>query len=185
MINQRFEEFVKMTVGEECFSKLRETKGYRLAMKVFDENVKPGFRGPDDEDQYVNFPMANIPDNPNRGVIANTITVTAYGLANQVEFMMLMKIRDNLYAIFLPVFEKIDRLIAEQIHTVRTKRVADGHPKGRSIKVSATYRSRAVSDRKRQSSWLAALVPICFSEIESVTHTQTFKSYSQMMRGGT
>jgi hypothetical protein len=118
MLNKRFEEFVKSTVGERCFLDLRETSGYRHAMKTFDENVKPGFRSRKDEDQYVNFPMANIPDNPKRGVKANTITVTA----------------DDLHAIFEPVFKEIDRLVAEQISKVRIKRLQDKHPMGGNIK---------------------------------------------------
>lgn len=78
MINKRFEAFVKRTVGEECFRNLRETNSYQHAMKAFQENVKPGFRGREDEEQWVNFPMGNIPDDAKRGVRANTITVTAY-----------------------------------------------------------------------------------------------------------
>jgi hypothetical protein len=77
MINRRFEDYIKSKVGERCFFELKETNGWRHAMKTFDENIKPGFRGRDDEDQYINFPMANIPDNAHRGIKANTITVTA------------------------------------------------------------------------------------------------------------
>lgn len=49
MINKRFEEFVKSTVGERCFIDLKETNGWRSAMKTFDEQVKPGFRSRNDE----------------------------------------------------------------------------------------------------------------------------------------
>jgi hypothetical protein len=77
MINRRFEEFIKSTVGERTHLDLKETDAWRRAIKTFDEQVKPGFRGREDEDQYINFPMANICDAPDRGVKANTITVSA------------------------------------------------------------------------------------------------------------
>ena len=76
MLNLRFEQWVKDIVGEKAFLDLRETDSFRLAMKTFDENIKPGFRSRDDEDQYVNFPKANLTDDPNKGLKANCITVT-------------------------------------------------------------------------------------------------------------
>lgn len=76
MINRRFEQWIKDSVGDRAFIDLRETNGYRLAMKQFDEVIKPGFRSRDDEEQYVNFPKAGLKDKPSRGVSANTITLT-------------------------------------------------------------------------------------------------------------
>ncbi len=78
MLNLRFEQFVKDIVGERAFLDLKETDAFRLAMKQFDEIIKLGFRSRDDEDQYVNFPMANLKDDPSRGLQANCITVTGY-----------------------------------------------------------------------------------------------------------
>lgn len=118
MINKRFEEYVKNLVGERCFIDLKETNGWRHAMKTFDEIVKPAFRGREDEDYYINFPMANIPDNADCGIKANTVTTTA----------------DDLSEIFEPVSKEIDRLVAEQINKVRLKRLQDNHPKGADIK---------------------------------------------------
>jgi hypothetical protein len=76
MINKRFEQWIKDAVGERAYFDLKETNGYRLAMKQFDEVIKPGYRSQDDEDQYINFPMANIVDDPSKGIKANTITMT-------------------------------------------------------------------------------------------------------------
>lgn len=76
MLNLRFEQWVKDIVGEKAFLDLRQTDSFRLAMKTFDENIKPGFRSRDDEEQYVNFPKANLTDDPNKGLKANCITVT-------------------------------------------------------------------------------------------------------------
>jgi hypothetical protein len=66
MLNLRFEQWVKDIVGEKAFLDLRETDSFRLAMKTFDENIKPGFRSRDDEEQYVNFPKANLLTIPTR-----------------------------------------------------------------------------------------------------------------------
>ena len=76
MLNKRFEEWIKTVVGERAYLDLREQDSYRLAMRTFDENIKPGFRSRDDEEQYVTFPKANLADNPSRGLQSNTVTVT-------------------------------------------------------------------------------------------------------------
>jgi hypothetical protein len=77
MINRRFEEFVKNTIGERIHLDLKESDAWRRGMKTFDEQVKPGFRGRDDDNQFISFPMANIPDNPDRGIKGSTLTMTA------------------------------------------------------------------------------------------------------------
>ena len=78
MLNKRFEEWVKNIVGERAYIELRETNGYRLAMKQFDESIKPGFRSRDDEEVYINFPMANLKDNPAKRIKSNCITLTGF-----------------------------------------------------------------------------------------------------------
>ena len=78
MINKRFAEWVKTIVGERQYIDLRETNAYRLAMRQFDEIIKPGFRSRDDEDQFLNFPMANLQDDPAKGVKSNCITLTGF-----------------------------------------------------------------------------------------------------------
>ena len=78
MLNKRFEEWVKNIVGERAYIELRDTNGYRLAMKQFDESIKPAFRSRDDEDQFINFPMANLKDNPSKRIKSNCITLTGF-----------------------------------------------------------------------------------------------------------
>ena len=78
MLNKRFEEWVKNIVGERAYIELRETNGYRLAMKQFDESIKPAFRSRDDEDQYINFPMANLKDDPSKKIKSNCITLAGF-----------------------------------------------------------------------------------------------------------
>ena len=63
---------------------LQDTNGYRLAMKQFDESIKPGFRSRDDEDQYINFPMANLKDDPSKKIKSNCITLTGFVHASAV-----------------------------------------------------------------------------------------------------
>ncbi|KAF2654972.1 actin-like ATPase domain-containing protein [Lophiostoma macrostomum CBS 122681] len=118
MINKRFENWVKDMVGERAFFDLKEHDAYRRAMKDFDENIKPGFRGKDDDVSYVNFPMANIKDNKARGITGNTLPLSA----------------DDMHEICQPVFEEIDKLVKHQVNEVRLKRMDEGHPKGAAIK---------------------------------------------------
>ena len=75
MLNKRFEEWVKNVVGERAYLDLREQDSYRIAMKTFDENIKPGFCSRDDEEQYVTFPKACLKDDPDKGLQSDTITV--------------------------------------------------------------------------------------------------------------
>jgi hypothetical protein len=77
MINRRFENWVKDMVGERVYLDLKETDAYRRAMKDFDENIKPEFRGEEDDATFVNFAMANIPDNIPKGIRGNTLTLEA------------------------------------------------------------------------------------------------------------
>ncbi|KAI9661677.1 MAG: hypothetical protein M1821_008915 [Bathelium mastoideum] len=118
IINKRFEQWIKDTVGERVHLDLKETNGYRLAMKQFEETLKPAFRSENDEDQFVSFPMAQIPDNRAKGIKANTLTLTG---------------RD-LKGIFDPVFKDIDRLVGGQIIKVQIKRMQERHPKGAHVK---------------------------------------------------
>ena len=75
MLNKRFEEWVKNVVGERAYLDLREQDSYRIAMKTFDDNIKPDFRSRDDEEQYVTFPKAGLTDDPAKGLQSDTITV--------------------------------------------------------------------------------------------------------------
>ena len=118
MMNKRFEEYVKAVVGERAYLDLREQDSYRHAMKTFDESIKPGFRSKDDEDQFVNFPKANLKDNPKMNLQSNTITVTG----------------STLHVIFEPIFKGINKMINEQISKVRLRRVDKEHPKAADIK---------------------------------------------------
>ena len=118
MLNKRFEEWIKNVVGDQEYIQLRGTDAYRRAMKTFEDIIKPGFRSRDDRDEYINFPTAKLKDNPAKGLVSDTITITG----------------DTLHTIFEPVFREIDKLVKEQINAVRFRRLKDRHPAGESIK---------------------------------------------------
>lgn len=70
-LNKRFAQAVKNIVGEDEYYHLCKTKGFEEAMNQFDKNIKTAFRGDPDEDYYVNFPMANLSDDPANRLVAN------------------------------------------------------------------------------------------------------------------
>lgn len=75
-LNQRFVETVKNLVGEDQFHDLKKTKGFWLAEKAFDKEVKKAFRGRLTEEFFINFPMASLDDNPDLGLESNTWRIT-------------------------------------------------------------------------------------------------------------
>jgi hypothetical protein len=70
-LNKRFEQSVKDLVGEDQYFQLRKSKGFEQATRQFDLSIKTAFRGNLDEDYYVNFPMANLEDDPENNVESN------------------------------------------------------------------------------------------------------------------
>jgi hypothetical protein len=70
-LNKRFEHAVRLLVGDDQFPKLQKTKGFEQAMQQFDRSIKTAFRGDPNEDYYVNFPMANLNDDPKNNLESN------------------------------------------------------------------------------------------------------------------
>lgn len=70
-LNKRFEQSVKMVVGEDQFHTLRKTTGFEQAMLQFDRSIKTAFRGDVDDEYYVNFPMAKLQDDEMNNIQAN------------------------------------------------------------------------------------------------------------------
>ncbi len=75
-LNQRFEDAVKELVGHDVFFELRKKPGFDRAMKTFDREVKRAFRGGEDEEYFINFPMASLDDDPKAGLEANCWRLT-------------------------------------------------------------------------------------------------------------
>uniref|UniRef100_A0A0B7KQL2 Actin-like ATPase domain-containing protein n=1 Tax=Bionectria ochroleuca TaxID=29856 RepID=A0A0B7KQL2_BIOOC len=105
-LNQRFVETVKNLVGEDQFHDLKKTKGFWLAEKAFDKEVKKAFRGRLTEEFFINFPMASLDDNPDLGLESNTWRITGKELSQ----------------IFAPLITNILRLIDDQIKSVQRRR---------------------------------------------------------------
>jgi hypothetical protein len=77
-LNRRFEEAVKVLVGEDQFLPLRKTKGYEHAKLQFDRDVKTAFRGDLEKEYYINFSMANLAEDPNNNLVSNCWTMKGY-----------------------------------------------------------------------------------------------------------
>lgn len=77
-LNKRFEEQVKMLVGEDQYYHLRKTSAYDQALRFFDETVKIAFRGKKNESWYVNFPMAHLEDDESQGLKRSTWEMKRY-----------------------------------------------------------------------------------------------------------
>lgn len=75
-LNKRFADAVKNLVGEEEFFALKKKKAFFLADRQFDNEIKIRFRGKPSEEYFVNFPMADLEDNPEDHLESNTWRMT-------------------------------------------------------------------------------------------------------------
>ena len=135
-LNKRFEAAVKDLVGEDQYFHLRKTKGFEQARVQFDRLVKTAFRGDPDEEWFINFPMANLADDPERNLASNCWNMQ--GLVD-VWWRTLFEANansDDLKEIFDPLIDDIKRLVDEQVNLVQKKRLSESHPKADEIKVS-------------------------------------------------
>lgn len=151
MLKKRFEEWVETLVGTRTYIRLRDTNGYRVAMKRFDESIKPAFRSRDDMDRYIHFPMANLEDDPAKGIESNWITLT--GFVHTVVFRMRMLtslLRNTLHKIFSPVFQEFNNLLEEQIRRVYWKRAGERYRPKYFVKV-CTYQPMSFPRQAQRS----------------------------------
>ncbi|KAK4450231.1 hypothetical protein QBC34DRAFT_484501 [Podospora aff. communis PSN243] len=105
-LNQRFLDAVKNLVGDDQYHELRKTKGFWHAERCFDREVKKAYRGEEDEEYFVAFPMADLEDDPTNGLHSNTWRMTG----------------KDLKKIFSPLITDILRLIDDQVKSVKIKR---------------------------------------------------------------
>lgn len=75
-LNKRFEEAVKNLVGEEEYLRIKKTKAWLRANTQFDREIKCAFRGKPSEEYFVNFPMADLNDDPANGLESNCWRMT-------------------------------------------------------------------------------------------------------------
>lgn len=77
-LNQRFAAAVQALVGETQWQSLQHSKAFNIAERQFDKEIKRSFCGGDDVEYFVTFPMANLADDPDLRLQANTWTMTGY-----------------------------------------------------------------------------------------------------------
>ncbi|GAB0134427.1 hypothetical protein EsDP_00002801 [Epichloe bromicola] len=105
-LNMRFKAEVQALVGESHWHALQGTKGWAMAEKQFDTQIKPAFDGHEDEEYFVTFPMVNLPCRPERGLESNTWRMTC----------------KDLKRIFSPLLDDIIQLIDGQVSQSLSKR---------------------------------------------------------------
>jgi hypothetical protein len=76
MLNNLFEEEIRRTVGDEAYVELKKKDAYKGALKDFDTAIKFGFRGKNDPDKFISFPMADLKDNPAHGLVKNSMKLS-------------------------------------------------------------------------------------------------------------
>ncbi|KAI4255015.1 MAG: hypothetical protein L6R42_006950 [Xanthoria sp. 1 TBL-2021] len=122
MINRRFEDHIRIVMGEKEFLRVRETAAYAQAMQHFNDNIKPGFDTSQAGEHYVNFPKAGLKDNPAKGLSKDTITIT----------------RETIRELVRPIVNDITKLVGSQVMLAKMKRIEERHPKGGDITVTRT-----------------------------------------------
>ena len=70
-LNKRFEQAIKEVVSEDQFFHLWKTKGFEEAMLQFERAIKTAFRGDPEEEFFVNFPMAQLQDDPENNILGS------------------------------------------------------------------------------------------------------------------
>lgn len=71
VLNKRFEAEVHNLLGEDTFFALKKKPAWTKAMQEFDRQVKTAFRGDPKEEHIINFPRANLPDDPENNLEDN------------------------------------------------------------------------------------------------------------------
>jgi hypothetical protein len=89
-LNKRFEEAIKNLVGEDQYFHLRKSRGFELAVQQFGRSVKTAFRGDADEDYFINFPLAQLKDDPDNNLVANCWNMKGFDMSNWLESSMLI-----------------------------------------------------------------------------------------------
>lgn len=76
VLNKRFEETVRNVVGEDQIENLEKSVGWAKAVNEFDKTIKTAFEGDVAEVYYVNFPKAELRDDPTEGLVNNCWEMT-------------------------------------------------------------------------------------------------------------
>ncbi|KAK1831182.1 hypothetical protein QBC39DRAFT_372068 [Podospora conica] len=112
MVNKLFEEEVRKVVKDGPYRKLRKSPAYQSALAEFDVHLKPGFRGRDDKNKFVSFPMAGLRSNKAAGLVSNSMTLSGTTMAR----------------IFDPIIQEIQTLVSDQMKSVKCEKLKEGKP---------------------------------------------------------
>jgi hypothetical protein len=134
-LNSRFEEAVKKLVGEYQFNNMRNTRAFSAAAEYFDLSVKTAFRGREDDDYLVNFPMAKLEDDCNNKLVSNCWNMQWSIPTSRRLMSQLTLCSADLEAIFNPLITDIEKLVDDQVNLVISKRTLEEHPRAAEIKV--------------------------------------------------
>lgn len=104
-LNKRFEETVRMVVGDDQFADLKKGVGWAKAANEFDKNIKTAFTGDISEVHYVTFPKADLEDDPIERLFSNCWEMSG----------------DVLQDIFDPIIKEIVRLVSDQLQRAHFK----------------------------------------------------------------
>jgi len=100
-LNKRFGEAVQNIVGDDQWLPLKKSVGWARAQNEFDKQVKIAFKGNLDEDFFINFPQADLEDNPDENLISNCWNISGYVASSSrcvnvlVSFMVLTGVVDS------------------------------------------------------------------------------------------
>jgi hypothetical protein len=134
-LNRRFEEAVKKLVGEDQFNNMHNTRAFSAAVEYFDLSVKTAFRGREDEDYFVNFPMAKLEDDRKNNLVSNCWNMQWSIPTSRRLMSQLTLCSADLEAIFNPLITDIEKLVDDQVNLVMSKRKSEEHPRAAEIKV--------------------------------------------------
>lgn len=130
-LNKRFEEAVRLVVGDEQFVLLKKCVGWSQALNEFDKVIKTGFNGDITKTFYVTFPKAELEDDLAENLTSNCWAMTGYVnihdlLCWTVAVKLTVLYSDVLQDIFKPIIEDILRLVDGQVKDALYKRAGKG-----------------------------------------------------------
>uniref|UniRef100_A0A2D3V803 Hsp70 protein n=1 Tax=Ramularia collo-cygni TaxID=112498 RepID=A0A2D3V803_9PEZI len=112
MLNRKFHEHIEHAVGEQNWLKVLEAGALSHVIKMFDDQVKSKFplmHGGDGDEILVCFPQAKLEDDLDKGLERSCLSVS----------------RESLQGIFDSVVDEIDKLVKEQLETMKFTRLQE------------------------------------------------------------
>lgn len=123
-LNIRFDEAVQALVGNKQWMKLQGTRALKTAQKQFDQEIKRAFDGDYDAQFWVDFPMAHLRGQPEKGLKWDSweLTGSVPRTCAMPSYETHEKHSRKLSNIFAPLIAEILELIGEQVNRSIAKR---------------------------------------------------------------